>query len=102
MTWVALVGSEREADLPLRSLAGSLARAGYRCGIVPVESGLRTILEAPERPAVVALALGSPPQAQLALSLALALRQHGYAGHLTAGGPIATSRGAELLRAKAK
>jgi anaerobic magnesium-protoporphyrin IX monomethyl ester cyclase len=104
MTWVALVGPESEENLSLRYLAGSLARSGYSSDIVPFEgpcefeSALASILDAPERPALVKLSLNCELRAQVALSLALALRQRGYAGHISAGGRIATAMCVELLR----
>jgi hypothetical protein len=104
MTWVALVGPQSEESLSLRSLAGSLARAGYRSGIVPLhtrhelEPALAAILAGPERPAVVGLALDCDQQAQLSLPLALALRQHGYIGHIAVAGRSASAVCSELLR----
>jgi hypothetical protein len=104
MTWVALVGPEIEEDLSLRDLASALARAGYRSGRVlfgassELAPALAAILGAAEAPAVVGLSLDCPRRVPLALSLALALRQHGYTGHIAAGGRIATSMSTELLR----
>jgi len=104
MSWIALVGPELEENLGLRSLASSLERAGFRAEIQPLNNpGLLVpvrdhILAADEPPLMVALSLAFQWRAMDFLALALALRQGGYAGHVTAGGHFGTFAARELLR----
>ncbi|MCX6550021.1 MAG: cobalamin-dependent protein [Acidobacteria bacterium] len=103
MPHVALVGPELEENLSLRYLAASLSAAGFDCDIVPFDAGtdvpwaLARILERPDRPALVGLSLAFQPRARDFLALAVALRERGYAGHLTAGGHFATFACREIL-----
>jgi len=104
MIWVALVGPEIEENLSLRYLASALAGAGYDSQIVPFsgehefESALEAILGASDPPRVVGLSLAFQWKAPDTLAFAMALRERGYTGHITAGGHFATFACAELLR----
>jgi radical SAM superfamily enzyme YgiQ (UPF0313 family) len=104
MTWIALVGPEIEENLSLRYLASSLAQAGYRAEIVPFsgerefESAVSAITAADEPPLVVGISLAFQWKATDTLALAMALRERGYAGHITVGGHFATFACRELLR----
>lgn len=103
MPSVALVGPELEENLSLRYLASSLTASGFDCTIVPFDTGadvlraLSEILDAPEQPFLVGLSLAFQPRARDFLALAVALRQHGYAGHLTGGGHFGTFACHEIL-----
>jgi radical SAM superfamily enzyme YgiQ (UPF0313 family) len=104
MSWVALVGPEYEENLSLRYIASSLTAAGYASEIVPFnrEQDLAQIvwkiLEAPEPPVTVGLSLSFQWRAKDFLALAMALRESGYRGHITAGGHFATFACLEILR----
>lgn len=104
MPHVALVGPEIEENLSLRYLAASVERAGFQAEIIPLahddEFGpaLAAILGAVEPPAVVGVSLAFQWRARDFLALAIALRQGGYRGHITAGGHFATFAAAEILR----
>jgi radical SAM superfamily enzyme YgiQ (UPF0313 family) len=104
MSWVALVGPEFEENLSLRYLASSLKTAGYSVSIlsfnhqhdiIPIVSA---IVEAPEQPVLVGLSLAFQWRAKDFLALAMALRQSGYRGHITAGGHFATFASQDVLR----
>ena len=100
---VALVGPEIEENLSLRYLASSLQEAGFRADLYRLDGGadvvpvLRAILAAEPRPDVVALSLAFQWRAQDSLALGVALREGGYAGHVTAGGHFASFAWAEIL-----
>ena len=87
MRWVALIGPEVEQNVSMRSLASSLAYAGYASGMVGFEgehdigSALHAIMNRNVQPAAVSLA---GCQAPASLALARALREHGYAGQIVA------------------
>jgi anaerobic magnesium-protoporphyrin IX monomethyl ester cyclase len=104
MAWIALVGPEIEENLSLRYLASALAQAGYESGIIPYigehefEATLSAIVDVPEAPMIVGLSLAFQWKATDTLALAVALRERGYRGHITAGGHFATFACAELLR----
>src|SRR3954452_9165443 len=104
MGWIALVGPELEENLSLRYLAASLQQAGFESRILAFNSEqdfpavLASILGAPEPPFAVGLSLAFQWRAPDFLALAVALREEGYAGHITAGGHFATFAAAELLR----
>jgi anaerobic magnesium-protoporphyrin IX monomethyl ester cyclase len=100
---VALVGPEIEENLSLRYLAASLARAGYVADIVPFNRAedlpavLDAIVGASEPPRVVGLSLAFQWRAKDFLALAIALRERGYRGHVTAGGHFGTFAHADVL-----
>ena len=103
MAWVALVGPEYEENLSLRYLASSLEAAGYSPELVPFnrEQDLTQIVwqivNAPEPPLLVGLSLAFQWRAKDFLALAMALRQSGYSGHITAGGHFGTFACREIL-----
>jgi anaerobic magnesium-protoporphyrin IX monomethyl ester cyclase len=104
MSWVALVGPELEENLSLRYLAASLAEAGFESRILAAndERALPAVLAAiagsEEPPLLVGISLAFQWRAPELASLALALRELGHRGHITAGGHFATFAAAELLR----
>ena len=104
MTWIALIGPEIEENLSLRYLASSLARAGYRSEIIPFtgedefEAALEGVLGSATPPMLVGLSLAFQWKATETLALAVALRERGYTGHITAGGHFATFACRELLQ----
>jgi len=103
MPYVALVGPEIEENLSLRYIASSLAKAGVETVIVPFNqesdfgSALATILHASEPPLLVGLSLSFQWRARDFLALAVALREGGFSGHITAGGHFATFACREIL-----
>ena len=101
--WIALVGPEVEENLSLRYLASSLAGAGYRAEILSFNSDrdfsrIVAVILAEGAPFLVGLSLAFQHRAQDFLALAMALRERGYRGHLTAGGHFATFEAEALLR----
>src|SRR5580765_5121387 len=104
MRWVALIGPELEENLSLRYLAASLAAAGFESRILAYNSEadfasvLGAIAGADEPPFVVGLSMAFQWRAPDFLALAMALREEGYRGHITAGGHFATFAAADLLR----
>ncbi|HEY3352349.1 MAG TPA: cobalamin-dependent protein [Polyangia bacterium] len=101
--WVALVGPEIEENLGLRYLAAALEGGGVRAEIVgyagPEAFGaVLDALAGPHPPVLVALSLAFQWRAPDFLALALALRERGYRGHITAGGHFGTFAWPELLR----
>ena len=102
--WVCLVGPEVEENLSLRYLAASLQRAGYRAQILAFNGErdfsriLAAILAGESEPLLIGLSLAFQHRAQDFLALAMALRENGYRGHLTAGGHFATFESEALLR----
>ena len=103
MVEVALVGPEIEENLSLRYIASSLQAAGYRSDLVAFNSSdalgpaLDRILSRPVPPRVVGISLAFQWRAQDFLALAMALREMGFAGHITVGGHFATFAAKELL-----
>jgi anaerobic magnesium-protoporphyrin IX monomethyl ester cyclase len=101
--WIALVGPEFEENLSLRYLASSLAAAGFATTIIPFnhEQDLPSIVQqlagAPTPPLLVGLSLAFQWRAKDFLALAMALRQAGHDGHITAGGHFATFEAREIL-----
>jgi hypothetical protein len=107
MGWIALVGPELEENLSLRYISSSLAQAGYRAEILAFNRPhdlpwlVRAIAEAPpdgEPPLLVGLSLAFQWRAKDFLALAMALREAGFRGHVTAGGHFATFAARDLLR----
>jgi anaerobic magnesium-protoporphyrin IX monomethyl ester cyclase len=90
--WIALVGPEIEENLGLRYLASSLIAAGFGVEILPFSRQadfgglLDSVLGAEEPPLAVAISLAFQWRAMDCLALAIALRERGYRGHITAGG----------------
>jgi radical SAM superfamily enzyme YgiQ (UPF0313 family) len=99
---VALIGPEFEENLSLRYLSSSLAAAGFRAEILPFNRDrdlVRIVAEVMEDPPLlVGLSLAFQWRAKDFLAMALALREAGYRGHITAGGHFATFASREILR----
>jgi hypothetical protein len=100
---VALVGRELAGDenLSLRYLAGALSSAGHEAVVIPL-NGPASLPAAAERiEKIRADILGlSLPDADItidALAFVRYVRQAGYSGHVTCGGPLATLVRHELL-----
>lgn len=106
--WIALVGPEVAENLSLRYLASSLSQAGYRVEILAFngERDFPRIVAVilgrgrPDAgsPFLVGLSLAFQNRAEDFLALAMALREGGYRGHLTAGGHFATFEAKALLQ----
>lgn len=102
--WIALVGPELEENLALRSLAASLARAGFSSRILPFNDGaafqgiVESLTACEQPPFLVGLSLAFQWRGADVLALAMALRQAGYQGHLTAGGHFGTFAALDVLR----
>ena len=101
MSRVALVGPEIEENLSLRYLASSLAAAGHEAELVPLNSteDFGSVLEVlvALNPPIIGLSLAFQWRAQDFLALAVALRQRGWQGHLTAGGHFGPFACREIL-----
>jgi anaerobic magnesium-protoporphyrin IX monomethyl ester cyclase len=99
---VALVGPEIEENLSLRYLGASLERTGIRCDLVPFNAGddlpsvLAVLCREPQA-RVAALSLSFQWRALDVLGLAVALRERGFRGHITAGGHFASFAWRDLL-----
>jgi hypothetical protein len=99
---VALVGPELEENLSLRYLAASLERASIPCDIVPFNTSedltrvLGVLCRNPQ-PRVAALSLSFQWRALDVLGLVVALREHGFTGHITAGGHFASFEWRNIL-----
>jgi len=101
--WVALVGPEVEENLSLRYLASALQAGGILSEILPFNGGvdLNALLQflcSNPQPAVVGLSLSFQWRAQDVLALAMALRQGGYRGHITAGGHFGSFAWQQVLQ----
>ncbi len=101
MAHVALVGPEIEENLSLRYLCAALAGHGHTADIVAFNQdadfahAIDAILAAD--PVLVGISLAFQWRASDFLALAVALRERGYRGHITAGGHFATFASLELL-----
>ncbi len=100
---VALIGPEIEENLGLRYLSTALVDAGFEAEILRFddERDFATVLKAILEPPgffLVALSLAFQWRAMDFLAIALALRERGFRGHLTAGGHFASFAYRELLR----
>lgn len=99
---VALAGAELEENLGLRYIASSLEAAGHVCDIVPFNSE-HDVPAAAEQllrldPALIGLSMVFTGRAREFITLAQALRQGGFRGHLIGGGPFASFNCREILR----
>jgi len=99
---VALVGSEYEENLSLRYLASALEARGARAALVAFNQAderdgvIRSVLAL--EPLLVGISVPFQHRAAELLRLASDLRQHGYRGHVCAGGHFATFEYASILR----
>jgi len=100
---VTLVGPEIEENLGLRYVAASLERAGHTTDLVVLQheaevvARARAIAEASPKPLLVAVSLAFQSRAHDYLAFVVALRELGYAGHVTAGGHFASCAATEVL-----
>lgn len=87
--------------LGIRVVAAGLARAGFRPRVLPVGAPARLAGLVGEalaaRPFLVGVSICDPLSAPLLLAFVRLLRQRGFCGHITAGGPLATIERASLL-----
>ena len=101
MTHVALVGPEIEENLSLRYIAASLTQKGHTSDIVPFNSAsdfspaLELVIA--QRPSVVGVSLAFQWRANDFLAFVVALREAGFAGHITAGGHFGTFAAREIM-----
>jgi anaerobic magnesium-protoporphyrin IX monomethyl ester cyclase len=102
--WIALVGPELEENLGLRYLSSSLRNAGFATSILPFNLGqdlnrvLTGIRSAQQPPLLIAISLSFQRRATDCMALILALRETGYAGHITGGGHFGFFCRTDLLR----
>ncbi|OQZ04017.1 MAG: hypothetical protein B6D34_05305 [Candidatus Brocadia sp. UTAMX1] len=99
---VALVGAELEENLGLRYIASALDDKGHQVAIVPFNSEF-DVSDAVQQviafsPQLTGLSMMFTGRAREFCRLAQALREGGYHGHLTAGGPFASFNSEHLLR----
>lgn len=99
---VALVGPHRQENLALQYLAAGAQRAGHRTRLVGY-NGREDLVSAVHEvidlaPDLVGLAIPFQYCIDDALLFARALREEGFAGHLTCGGHVPTFCWRELLR----
>ena len=101
--WVALVGPEVEDNLGLRYLASALDEAGFGVEILALNSKadvptvLDDLVSARPPPLLVGVSLAFQWRALDVLALVVALRERGFAGHVTAGGHFGSFARRELL-----
>lgn len=104
MTWIALVGPDGMESSEFNALALWLRREGRDCAVVrfarehEFDAALQRLLRREAPPALVVLGIDTPSRAPDLLAIAVALREHGYRGHITATGTFASHAGARLLR----
>ena len=99
---LALVGAELEENLGLRYMASALENNGHEVEIVSFNSE-RDISQAVQElldfaPQITGLSMVFTGRAREFCRLAQALREHGYRGHLIAGGHFACLNCENLLR----
>lgn len=98
---VLLVGPELEENLGLRCIAAALQADGVAVDIAPFDAmaALPGLVAQAIRldPDLIAVSLAFQWRAHDVLALAVALREAGYAGHITAGGHFATFCWQEIL-----
>jgi radical SAM superfamily enzyme YgiQ (UPF0313 family) len=96
-----LVGPIQQENLALQYLVSAVRRAGHSAEVVPysyrsdLDSALRRTLEA--RPNLVGLGIAFQNNIDDYVAFMNALREHGFQGHLTAGGHVPTFCYRELL-----
>lgn len=87
--------------LGIRLVAAGLAEAGFRPRVLPVGSPASVGATVSEtlamQPSLVGVSISDPLVAPLVLAYVRLLRQRGFAGHITAGGALATLERAKLL-----
>ena len=89
--------------LGIRVVAAGLAEAGFRPHVLPVGSPSNLAAAVSEtlakQPFLVGVSISDPLAAPLLLAFVRLLRQRGFAGHITAGGALATLERTNLLAA---
>jgi hypothetical protein len=99
---VALVGAELEENLALRYMASALEACGHQTEIVPFNSSRDVACAVAQvlafAPQVTGLSMIFTTRAREFCHLAQALRDHGYCGHLIAGGHFASFNCERLLQ----
>ena len=99
---VAIVGAELEENLGIRYMATSLESKGHTVEIVPfnsecdIQDVVRKVIAT--SPQIVGLSMVFTGRGREFCNLAVALRDGGFRGHLTAGGPFASFNCEVLLR----
>jgi hypothetical protein len=87
--------------LGIRVVAAGLAEAGFRPHVLPVGSPSNLAAVVSEtlatQPFLVGVSISDPLVAPLLLAFVRLLRQRGFAGHITAGGALATLERGKLL-----
>ena len=98
---VALIGAELEENLGLRYMASALEQRGHTSTIVPFndEAEIPNVVSAVVKlaPDIAGLSMVFTGRAKEFCRLAKALREAGFAGHVTAGGHFAALNCAQLL-----
>jgi radical SAM superfamily enzyme YgiQ (UPF0313 family) len=99
---VSLIGAELEENLGLRYMTSALEERGHKVDIVPFNAK-DEIPEAIQRvlrftPEIVGLSMVFTGRAREFCTLAQALRDNGYAGHIIAGGHFASFNCERLLQ----
>jgi anaerobic magnesium-protoporphyrin IX monomethyl ester cyclase len=98
---IALIGAELEENLGLRYMLSSLEREGHRARIFPFneEKDIPAVVRqiATFAPHIAGLSMVFTGRAREFCRMAKALRDSGFAGHLTAGGHFAALNCRELL-----
>lgn len=104
---VVLVAHEppNSEHLGIRLVAAGLAEAGFRPRLLPLVTPARLAAVVSEtlavHPFLVGVSISDPLVAPLLLAFVRLLRQRGFAGHITAGGALATLERGRLLAAHA-
>src|SRR5450759_1743203 len=102
---VVLVAHEppNSEHLGIRLVAAGLAEAGFRPRVLPLAtpSSLAAVVSETlaAQPFLVGVSISDPLVAPLLLAFVRLLRQRGFAGHITAGGALATLERGNLLAA---
>src|SRR5450759_5316590 len=100
---VVLVAHEppNSEHLGIRLVAAGLAEAGFRPRVLPLAtpSSLAAVVSETlaAQPFLVGVSISDPLVAPLLLAFVRLLRQRGFAGHITAGGALATLERGKLL-----
>src|SRR5512140_1828480 len=97
-----LVGPQVEENLGIGYLAASLRASGHQVTVLAFDDEREAPALAAQTAALdagaVGLAMAYQPGARAAMSLARAIRDAGFTGHLTAGGQFASIAAEALLR----
>ncbi len=98
---ISLIGAELEENLGLRYIASSLMRAGHIADLVPFNfsSDIPKVVQSvkEQSPDLVCLSMVFTIRGREFCTLATALREAGYRGHINAGGPFASFNAETIL-----